>query len=334
MNALPVFLRALLLTALFLAQTASASNQATDQPAAPADRADRALYIESLLSDAVDIPTWGHLTHGELAVGFRYERGLSIWYPAEAGGAPVTLAAYASARDFQGRRVKVSDLLQRPMYASEGAPPLAGPYPLVVVPGGYLNPGMVAATAEYLASHGLLVVFFQVPSDVSNKKALSHALVMAGQIDLPQADKSRVALWGYQRGGALAMIMQDPFEAQAVISVEGSEGWRHEEYGYPALRRQLKKIKGQAPVLRFASSREKPRWYFSSPANTTLEWYSEYAGSFEPVDLGEVNHDQLSAFAIWAHLAPGFMKPSAGALTAHRTMAEAGLRFLKTHFEG
>lgn len=333
MNVSSVFLRGLLLTVVFLAHTASATDQAIDQ-APPPDRADRALYIESLLTDAVDIPTWGHLTHGELAVGFRYERGLSIWYPAEAGGKPVTLAAYAAERDFQGRRVNAADLLRRPMYASADAPPLAGPFPLVVVPGGYLNPGMVAATAEYLASHGLLVVFFQVPSDVSNKKALSHALAMAGQIDLPQADKNRVALWGYQRGGALAMIMQDPFAAQAVISVEGSEGWRHEEYGYPALRRQLKKIKGRAPVLRFSSSREKPRWYFSSPANTTLEWYSEYAGSLEAVDLGEVNHDQLSAFAIWAHLAPGFMKPSAGALTAHRTMAETGLRFLKTHFAG
>ena len=218
------------------------------------------------------------------------------------------------------------------MYASRSAAPLAGPYPLIVASGGYVNRSLFAETAEYLASHGFVVAYFRLPDEGIDAQ-LGFAREMLERIHHSAADRSRAALWGFQQGGGIALLLQDQLGAAAIVSVEGSEAWKNPSYGLPALGERLSSIKGAAPVLRFQSDREVPRRYFSSPANTTMAFYETYAGTVEQVKIDAVSHDQLSAFAIWAKLVPGLMTPSNGAVDAHRLIAERSLHFISEHIK-
>lgn len=318
-----------LLLVLALGQTgAPADDPLADTPAAP-QRDSRA--IEALLGhrSVFELPAWGHLEHGQHPVGFEQRAGLSTWYPSRTG-APMVLGDYASQAQFQSLGVDANALLSIPMFASLDAEPLAGPFPLVVIPGGYLNAGMVAETAEFLASHGFVVVFFLVP-DESIGAALDHATRMLASISHTAADTDAIALWGYQRGGLTATLLQGASRARALVSIEGSEGWKHPDYGYPAARRLLKRLNHRAPVIRFQSNRQRPAWYFSSPANLDLRHYDSYPQPVETVTIDGVSHDQLGAFAVWSRLVPGLMKPSPGALAAHHTIGHRALAFLQQH---
>lgn len=161
--------------------------------------------------------------------------------------------------------------------------------------------------------------------------ALKYATRMLASIDHPAADLDRIALWGYQGGGMTATLLQGPSGARAVVSVAGSEAWKHRSYGYPAGRKLLRRLGTRVPVLRFQSSRERPAWHFAGPQNLAMDWYDNYPADLEWVTLDGNSHDQLGAFAVWSRLLPGFMKPASGALDAHRTIGTRALAFLQIH---
>ncbi len=295
----------------------------------PEDRDRLADLLQQTLLAEEQLASWGRLHHGSLAVGFEVRADVSYWYPAASGPAMI-LADYADPAQFEAGGPDVGELLEARMYASRGAPALSGPYPLIIVPGGYPNPSLFAETAEFLASHGFVVAYFASP-DAPPAETLAHATAMLARVAHPAADPARVALWGYQRSGGVALLLQDQVDAAAIVSVEGSEAWRDETHGLPALRPQLARVQGSAPVLRFQSNGEEPPEHRAAPANTTLEFYDAYPGCFEQVEFDRVSHDQLSARAVWARLAPGLIEPSDGAVEAHQRIAERSLAFIKSH---
>ena len=114
---------------------------------------------------------------GSFAVGyqvFRERTGFSLWYPAAPTGEEV------EARYSRPRWAPVS----LPARIALDSPPVAreGPYPLVVYqPGFGANAFMQAPTAEYLASHGFVVVSMD-----SNSQ--SHVATIADMFEALQAE--------------------------------------------------------------------------------------------------------------------------------------------------
>lgn len=294
----------------------------------PTDRDRLTDRLEQQLSSERALASWGLLQHGSLAVGYRADGAIHYWYPSRPGPAMI-LADYVSPGDFDAYGAKVGDLLEARMYASHGAPPLAGPYPLIVVPGGYPNRSLFAETAEYLASHGFVVAWFEL-ADAAPDQTLAAATGAFDAIAHPAADRERVALWGYQRAGGIALALQDHVGAAAIVSIEGSEAWTDASWGLPALGERLARIRGSAPVLRFQSNRAPPPEDPTALENTTLQFYQRYHGTLDEVEIDGVSHDQLSALAVWANVAR-LTQPSAGAIEAHRLIAERSLEFIATH---
>ncbi len=294
----------------------------------PTDRDRLADRLEQQLNSDRALASWGLLQHGSLAVGYRDEGAVHYWYPSRSGPAMI-LADYVDPGEFDAYGASIGDLLEARMYASHAATPLAGPYPLIVVPDGYPNRSLFAETAEYLASHGFVVAWLPL-AHAGPDQTLAAAAAACDAIAHPAADRERVALWGYQRGGGIALALQDHVRAAAIVSIEGSEAWIDTAWGVPALRERLARVRGAAPVLRFQSNRATPPEHPSALENTTLEFYRGYHGTLEEVEIDGVSHDQLSALAVWANVAR-LTQPSAGAIEAHRLIAERSLAFITAH---
>jgi len=139
---------------------------------------------------------------------------LRVWYPARAGGAPITYASSLAGPD--GKPVAFTI----PGIAVENAVAAPGKFPLVLVAHGYgNNPEVMAWLCENLATKGYVVasaafrdppVFSNValgaviarrPLDIAFLAAEARRRALAGQAPFAHADPDRVALIGYSMGG-------------------------------------------------------------------------------------------------------------------------------------
>ncbi len=217
---------------------------------------------------ALALSLWGDLQPGPYAVGVRQtdhfdqsrtyrtartldgrpragERArpirVTVWYPAQsAGGAPMTFGDYARGEEaailgLQGlarldeqQRAQLLSLLGR---AVRDAKPASGKFPLILYSLG--SPSPVHATAEYLASHGYVVV--QAPRlgasagfPPDNRDGLDLETKLRDMDfelnvmrDFPSADLSNIGAIGFSAGGrwALAAAMKYP-DVHAVVSLD------------------------------------------------------------------------------------------------------------------
>jgi dienelactone hydrolase len=222
-----------------------------------------------MLIFALVLSLWGDLRPGPHAVGIRQtthvdhsrtfrtartldgkprtgERArqipITIWYPAEAAaGAPMTFADYAKGEEegivaLTRNFAQLSPEQRAEMFALQGrgvrdAKPKAGRYPVILYSLG--SPSPVFATAEYLASHGYIVL--QAPRigaaagfhpdagdarDLDNKLRDMDVLVNVAS-QLPFADTNNMGAIGFSAGGrwALAAAMKYP-NVRAVVSLD------------------------------------------------------------------------------------------------------------------
>jgi predicted dienelactone hydrolase len=116
-------------------------------------------------------PIWNGLQPGRYGAGVSVSTAgslpITVWYPSSAAGKPVTLAGFvtsaASFADEAGVDGLPAEIITRyasqPLFATADAPAAAGRFPLVVVAqGNQQRPLHQAVLAEYLASHGFVVV--------------------------------------------------------------------------------------------------------------------------------------------------------------------------------
>lgn len=146
----------------------------------------------------------------------RADRRLTVrvWYPAQAGGAPVAYTSALPGPD--GRPVSFTI----PGIAAADAPPAPGRFPLVILAHGYSNtPEVLAWLGENLATKGYVVVapafrdppitepakavgpIARRPLDIAFVAAEAQRRARAGEAPFAQADPERVALIGYSMGG-------------------------------------------------------------------------------------------------------------------------------------
>jgi dienelactone hydrolase len=218
---------------------------------------------------AIVLSLWGDLQPGPHAVGVRqsdhydYSRihrtartldgkprtgerarpiRVTIWYPAEAtSGAPMTFADYARGEEagIAGLTrfiAPMNDEQRAKMFALQGrgvrdAKPAAGKYPVILYSLG--SPSPVYATAEYLASHGYVVVQAPrlgatrgVPDDTGDAVDLDNKLrdvdfMLNVVSSFPNADTNNMGALGFSAGGrwALASAMKNP-NVRAVVSID------------------------------------------------------------------------------------------------------------------
>ncbi len=130
-------------------------------------------------------------------------------------------------------------LTATPTAAARDAPPLAGPFPLVILGQGFNNSSLTHSLwCEFLASHGFVVA--TCPSRGRFTAGMSWSRVdlesqardlefIWGQArDWPFVDSDRTALAGFSFGGLAAALvaMRNP-HLDALISLDGSEGREH-----------------------------------------------------------------------------------------------------------
>ena len=238
---------------------------------------------------------------------------VSIWYPAAAGGRPMSIAEYiaisgaaetllevrsvddAAAAEFIrrsggfiGLRLsgQVADsIARRPSRAVRDAVPADGRFPLIV--GGMAGAFTAYGLAEYLASHGYVVVSAatvgtgsqqvnQVPiatethtRDIEVAQALATAL--------PFVDASRVGLVGVNFNGLAVLTHQfRNMGAAAIVSIDGYEtktadasGLRESPYHLPARMR--------IPYLSFTQANAPPRFAFRDSLIRELTYSRRYS---------------------------------------------------------
>lgn len=200
----------------------------------------------------------GNTIAGEVAAPLQ----ISVWYPAAAPGTPLSVGRYhaisanpekleptdesdvAAARDnlinlyrFGLNTVlgpsEAATALSRPAHATENAAPAAGRFALVV--GGLEGPGGAYGLAEYLASHGFVVV--SAPSTRATRTAQANQPAVALDMQahrmeavfafaraLPFADTTRLALIGSNFDGLAALLVQlRNMHADAIVTIDGWE---------------------------------------------------------------------------------------------------------------
>jgi predicted dienelactone hydrolase len=142
------------------------------------------------------------------------ELPLRVWYPARAGGSPITYASSLAGPDGKPAAFTI------PGIAVENAAAAPGKFPLVLVAHGYgNNPEVMAWLCENLATKGYVVasaafrdppVFSQAnlgaviarrPLDIAFLAAEARRRALAGRAPFAHADPDHVALIGYSMGG-------------------------------------------------------------------------------------------------------------------------------------
>jgi dienelactone hydrolase len=181
-----------------------------------------------------------------------------VWYPAQAGGAPVSYEDYvrteASDDEFGRGDAQVAaymagrlkDLVARvgpaqaratlgqPMWAMRGANPKAGKYPVVIyAPGGGGPAHEAADLGEYLASNGYIVIAsrnlgtrtrrMNYDAEGADSQAGDIGFLMSYAQSLPQADMARIAVAGWSWGGmANVFAASRDSRIAALVSFDGT----------------------------------------------------------------------------------------------------------------
>jgi predicted dienelactone hydrolase len=211
--------------------------------AAPARPGIDAPALAALGPYAAGVATLELVQPGQLDIGkgSKPERAdrhlpLRVWYPARAGGVPIT---YHSALPGPDEKAVAFSI---PGIAVADAPPAAGRFPLVILAHGYNNtPEVLAWLGENLATKGYVVVapaFHDPPAfggsrilEAVVRRPLDIAFVAgevtrraaAAEAPFAHADTDRVALIGYSMGGygvlTVAGAPLSPSLAQATSGV-------------------------------------------------------------------------------------------------------------------
>jgi tetratricopeptide (TPR) repeat protein len=200
----------------------------------------------------------GRAFNGERATPMQ----VSIWYPATAGGSPVTIGYYralfevrstlaepaeaevsnagaalqAEARFQLGLdlpRIQATAIAAGETLARRDAPPADGRFPLIV--GGLEGAAPASGLAEYLASHGYVVLTSPSLPRTATEQVTQPQVALETQTrnlevvysiarELPFADARRIALIGYNFDGMAALAHQmRNMTASAVVSMDGWE---------------------------------------------------------------------------------------------------------------
>lgn len=195
----------------------------------------------------------------------RYPVVAAVWYPARAGsGSPLRLLDYlryrasrdrlslpTAAADEEGeaslRRAVafvtgadsvagIREIAARPVGARERADPLPGPFPVLI--GGLGGPEQNGLLAEWLASHGWVVLAASSPALLATAEvtepelALEHRvrtleLLLRHAAGMEVVDIERLAVVGVNFDGMAALAFQMRTGAgSAVVSIDGWEGKR------------------------------------------------------------------------------------------------------------
>jgi len=195
---------------------------------------------------------WAGLAPGPFQVGYQRletdEGPVDTWYPAVPGGEALRFAAYLGDDEAAGLSnflagagipaSTIDSLFDSPLFAARGAPPLDGPFPVVLV--GQGNGESVidqVVLCEYLASRGYVVASTPSPTRETpleredqvgefaerQADALSAALGVVSA-SLP-ADTNTVAAVGHSFGAraALLLAMRDS-RVRALVSLDGGIG--------------------------------------------------------------------------------------------------------------
>ncbi|MER3544630.1 MAG: peptidase [Chloroflexota bacterium] len=123
----------------------------------------------------------------------------------------------------------------------------AGPFPVIILNHGYVTPPSVSGTylrdyADYYASWGYLTISpdyrgYGGSDEGDNAFRIGYAIDVLNLVSsvqtLPQADASRIGMWGHSMGGGIStyVMVIDPrvkaFVLYAAMSADAAENWRH-----------------------------------------------------------------------------------------------------------
>jgi dienelactone hydrolase len=170
---------------------------------------------------------------------------VQIWYPAAAGGAPITYRDYARGDEAAlrgelevlGADAGAADrLLGSVRPARGGAPPAPGRFPLAVWLGGADGARAVAPLAEELAARGWVVAAYpswgrharvQLVANMAEELETyvrDLELVAAALGREPGVDARRPALLAFSSGAAIALVYAARNRPAALVSFDGWEG--------------------------------------------------------------------------------------------------------------
>jgi hypothetical protein len=241
----------------------------------------------------------GPVDLGPNAIGVRAEMvkvdgrqvQMLVWYPARAGGSPMTFGALVDAAcvpegqplrpvaDCRARWLR--DLLEYrptarvdervftlPTRAALNADRIRARFPVVVFDGGLRSDALsYFSLAEYLASHGIVAI--SVPSTpvapepsltfdvvgVRRKARIVRAALDASR-EWPDVDPARavVAAWSVDGVSTVIAAIDDP-RIRGVLSLDGGVGY---DYGLPLVREVVSTRRTAAPALHISGKAPNP----------------------------------------------------------------------------
>jgi dienelactone hydrolase len=250
-----------------------------------------------------------------------------VWYPAQAGGKPMSAAAYleldAGEDDFALGAAELRErtaatfeqidasmgagwkreTLARPMAAVSGARPVAGTFPLVV----YAPSHNAAATenadlCEYLASHGYVVVAsasrgahernVSIDQVGAETQADDIAFLIAYAHTLPQADLRHIAVAGYSWGG-LANVIAASRDSRiaALVDLDGSVRY------FPELAKSLNYLTPASVAVPLLFVAARPR---------TIEELNEHHNSTGFSLMNKMRYSDVYVLTMHAMMHPNF----------------------------
>lgn len=281
--------------------------------------------------------------------GYRPVR-LSIWYPAAAGGRPMTFGEYVAADERHSDdltrlvRMLVSEsvtdstiaaLRREPVRANRDVPPAAGRFPVVLLGGGIDSRAYYHdALAEALASHGFIAVSVAsedtapatpLSFDTTAATVLLHDLriVLQTMNELPTADVSRVGLVAWSLSGvAMALLAAENPAVKALISLDSGLGYA---YGAQLLAQMdLKDHQTRVPVLHIEAR---------APARVVVprdDALCTRSGAIDCLRSDDLRHAQMTALAGRLTVGPG----RARVHDAYRAVVGTSRAFLERHVMG
>ncbi|WP_196137259.1 hypothetical protein [Aliikangiella sp. G2MR2-5] len=238
----------------------------------------------------------------------KLEANTHLWQPCDCQGQALTLKDMGVETLLKALNAENTNIPDVSLHATLQHSPQEIQAPLLIVPGGYVSSAF-PVTAEYFASHGYQILYVD-----TGRESLIDQVKMVKQV-LHKYEKlirqsSKTVFYGFHSGAGVALHLSETFPASGLISIEGNESWKNEKMGWPALKKTLNVNKINLPIHRFYSPNKLPEWYFSSPKNTTLEFYQNYSGPTEVTKLDEeLGHDELSDLVLWFTWEPKLYQP-------------------------